>query len=308
MMHGLWLPARRPEPLYPNEVFFDDTGANAKFEQVFMWCGYLANMLYWVEFAEKWRTALAEKPSLPFWHQARARAKVRKPPFDKLSDGEIRAKEEDLAKILGAMGRSGEHRCVAIVTRLPRVYYDQYVRGKIIYGRNMVEEHREKFRAIAVEREHTIALKFSAIAAFVIVKQWGIGSPVNYIYDEQKDAPYQVEALEAHKVLKTSFPGHDYLVGPLRFEPGENVPGLQAADMLAWHMGQRSRRKPEGDDVMWKHIETTPINEAKIGIKGLTDYVEMYNSMQLRYEELFAAEIAARPKEGTGKRTRKKKK
>lgn len=266
--------------VYPNEVFFDETGANK--EPVFMWCGYFANMSYWAQFSEKWRAVLDEEPALPYWHQASARARERKAPFDALSDEEIRHKEEKLAKLVGWQSPSGGQGAVAIVVRLPRVYYEEFVKGKITFGRELTNRERKELRINTLEREHTLVFSAAARAALGIMSRTQVGSHVNFIVDERRNDPYEPAALESLHVAKLVLPPDKQgLLGDLTFasaKSGKHLP-LQAADMLAWHMGKRSRR-PGEDDPMWHYIDRKPINEQRLGVDWLTNWVDNWNTTE----------------------------
>jgi hypothetical protein len=265
--------------IYPNEVYFDDTGANK--EPVFMWCGYLANMHYWSQFAQKWCAVLSEPPELPYWHQASARSDNPPPPFSSLSSTQLLDKEAKLADLAGWRDPSGGQGCVAIVARLPRVYYEKFVRGKIIFGKELTSKERKRLGVPVLEREHAIVFEYATLAALKILEQWGHPGPMNFIYDERKDDPYQDAVRESFRLFRGALPPDKrYRLNKLTFasaKSGGNLP-LQAADMLAWHLGKRSRRPASGDDPLWHVMDRKPINEIKIGINELQKYVQRWNS------------------------------
>lgn len=259
----------------PFEVYFDETGCHGDAE-VFIWAGYLAPRVVWEEFSFGWEQILRESPEIPYWHTHSAHYRKRKTPFEFLTQDDVAAKEEKLARFIASMGT----RIVGLVTRLPTRYVREYVTGQITFARDLAEQERKELGAQLLEKPHYIAFHYSLLGSTKLAERSGSGVPVHYIYEQREGDPYEASVQEILASFRASAsPQVARLMGGLTFVPGKrgDARPLEAADMLAWHLNRRTKR--EGvDQPNWEHVSMTRMNERTIGVADLRNYVRLWNA------------------------------
>lgn len=192
-------------------------------------CGVLAKVGAWDRFVPKWNEVLAIPPKLPYWHQSDAYAIKRKPPFDVLTDEQVKKRETWLAAVLRCMN-------ARIIASAMTVSDYEAVKAEWLQSKKFASPKERKrwekqthpysvLHATWVERLHRTASKSTELVMIVM---------------ERSNDPYRdsvsrscIEILSAESVLRRGYPDRIGLVGTV---PGKNpmCRPLEAADLAAW--------------------------------------------------------------------------
>lgn len=257
----------------PPHVYFDDSGCNAASEPDFIWAGYWGSCLFWQKFGNAWNKILDRPPALPYWHQTRARAKRREPPFDALDDRQIARRERSLAKLIF----DNHLRMAPLAVRVANADIAAHVTGQIRCARPLSREEYAIARPDLMEREHFITL-MHAMARVVHLQDKGDAAytlPVSLHCENREGDPFQDHVQRMWKVLAAR---DRERMGTLDFPPGKSrqAPQLQAADMLAWHLNREAKGWPR--DPMWALVAGERIFDSRVGADSLEEHVRIWNA------------------------------
>jgi hypothetical protein len=279
---GIWVPSSALEE--ERGVYFDDAGCNRSHgHEVFLWAGFIGEAPFWRQFRAEWQRILRDPPSLPYWRTASARERDPeriKPPFNALTTDQLREKERRLAQFIEAC----HQQMVRIVVRIPYRYLDEHVSGKILFAKFEDKNLQRELFVKVLERPHYIGFQVGVSIAVSMLKQmkgaqWRSAKPIMFKYAQMENDPFEDAAHAYHSVVRFGLPPDESrLIGGLEFidaKSGEE-PGIEAADMLAWHVGQRALRKGM-DDPVWTHLAKTHCNELRVQAWHLQRYVDNWN-------------------------------
>lgn len=273
------------------EVYFDDSGCGPG-AKVFLWSGYFAKYDDWVGFSKDWREVLSAAPELPFWHQLSARERYperRKPPFSSLSTDQLRDKELGLAKVIAKHNT----KICSITVRLPLRYHAECIEGKTTFGQQVPGHVDKDWRFRALERPHFVCFSMAAITAARLAQQTASDAQVAFFFESRENDPYQTLALQLYSEMGNAMPWLAPHLGELSFKSGKagSPPPLQAADMLAWHQGQRAYRTGI-DDEMWDYVGRTQKAEFQFGRFEADGYRQIWARQEARF---FGREVPPHP-------------
>jgi hypothetical protein len=203
------------------KAYFDDSSSDEE-TKIMVLAGCVQSYKVWANFSIEWEAALAQSPSIKYFHMREARH----------LEGEFlrwKARDRD---------------------------------NKIHYLASVIDSYRPWTLVVWVSRkEHDAILKpiapfmirHSYVALFyaVILKlahlhnDMGIHLPVEYVFDEQ--GPIGEDAALWYRHIKSWQSPEIAAVmgGTPKFENDKMVLPLQAADMLAWHVRRRKERPNE---------------------------------------------------------------
>jgi len=238
--------------------YIDDSGKNDP--PVFVLGGVALDVGRLEEFEAAWRSALANPPAIPFFKMKDANA--RQGVFKGMSSADRDAKVAALGEVL----RSYAVASISVVVR-----HDQYRRtykGRLM--RWMDEPYQMLFHLIIA-------------TAYKLVSEKDLGSTAEFVFDRQ---------LNEERALKESLATFrqglvkelaSFLTADPRHADDKDEVGLQAADMVAWHV----RRS-------WRDGAQACINASPAGvvINGLPGSHDFFGEDALRYLADVAVQLA----------------
>ncbi len=264
--------------LTPPSVFFDDSGCNEQWSSHFVWAGYWATYYFWRLFGDEWNAILDRSPALPYWHQADVRDKNRtskRTPFQGLTEAQLTSRESSLCDLI----RDNLDRMHPLVIQVPHAEIREHVSNRIMRSRALTRDERRLFRPDVLERPNFIALFYAAkiVAEAQERNASDVCMPVSLHCEDRKDDPYQDHMLTMWRRVSLE---DRQRMGTLSFPPGKtrDTPQLQAADMLAWHVNQRSRSAYAADDPMWAAVGGPSAAQFAIPTSHLQEHVAYWNS------------------------------
>jgi hypothetical protein len=198
------------------QAFIDDSQSSEPGRE-FVLAGYMASTPVWMQFSDEWSKALAELPSINYFHATEAESR----------------KDEFLGWAVNVRNRK-VIRLAEIVDRFPLFSFDCRV-SKDSFERILRDVSPYDLRSPYFSIFHGVI----ATAARQL-HMHRITGPIDFIFDEQGNVGPEA-ALWYHHV-RLSLPTHlrQLLGGKPIFKSDHEVVPLQAADMLAWHL-RRSR-------------------------------------------------------------------
>lgn len=201
--------------------FIDDSGKNDP--PVFVLGGAVFDVARLTAFEDSWNAALAASPSIPFLKMKDANA--RKGAFKGMSNEDRDAKLEALGSALA------DH---AVSTISITVRHDDYER---IYGGRMMRW---------MDRPYQMMFHLMIATGFMLAQGQEPGTSGEFVFDRQ---------LEHEEALREAFPALRSMLEPsisdfMRTDPrhadDRDEVGLQAADMVAWHVRRTWRDGVDG--------------------------------------------------------------
>jgi len=191
------------------KAFFDDSGSDDK-SPFYVLSGYMSTVGKWDIFSAQWRTALADPPSINYFHMVDAEALRQE--FKDWNPEARDAKVTRLAKVITSNVR-WEISCM-----LPRALHDSIIRGS----------------APAKRFENPYFVCYMTLISILsgFKDYTGIGSTgVDVVFDKQAKIMGLVTGL--HSELR-GIPRIGSALGSIEFQDDIEALPLQAADFIAW--------------------------------------------------------------------------
>lgn len=198
------------------QAFIDDSQSSSSGRE-FVLAGYMASAPVWMQFSDEWSKALAELPSIDYFHATEAESRK-----DEFLGWDVVVRNRKVMKL------------AEIIDRFPLFSFDCRV-GQDSFGRILRDASPYDLRS------PYFSIFYGVIAtAARQLHMHGIAVPIDFIFDEQGDVGPEAALWYNH--VRLGLPSHlrPLLGGRPIFRSDRDIVPLQAADMLAWHL-RRSR-------------------------------------------------------------------
>lgn len=221
------------------EVYIDDSASDSRQDKRLVLAGYILSPEAWVRFTQDWNAELARAPALASLHMTTS--------FHGWTEVAREAKIGALVAVLS------KYKPLSIECNISRTAYSENLRSCAPY------DLRHPYFSCF------IGIMYGAARA---VMEEGLSGPVELIFDEQGNVG--TEAAVWYLPLKHKDPAlARVLGGPPRFASDDELPPLQAADMLAWYVrrvaeANASERHLEVADALRSRHRSMEISDQQI--------------------------------------------
>ncbi|MBZ5666822.1 MAG: DUF3800 domain-containing protein [Acidobacteriia bacterium] len=239
--------------------YVDDSGSHeSRDSRHFVLAGYVMQSSLWEQFSDKWANELHREPSVKLFKMADAESGDGV--FTGMREEFRRLKVKELAEIIAEFWDFS----LAVWCHLDWQDYREIVRGKV-HPKVDSPYAILFYQIMRGAHEHQIELN----------KRLDVGfHTVDFIFDEQGFSGLRAVQWFAELTKKLP-PPYDSMIGatPI-FRKDEEYVGLQAADMLAWHV-RRNLERPDEKRPIFELITNGFTGELKVTREHLSQFVEL---------------------------------
>jgi len=190
--------------------FGDDSGSHRQGALVIS--GYLATEENWARFSRDWISALHQTPEVEFFHMG-PNYHGDKRPFKGWTDDDRLLKRSQMLSVLEAYGE-----------------------GIVELSSSLLWEDYESSITQAVREVFPDPYFFCFHGVVTLVKEWleKTNEEVHVSYTFDREAAKETRLFDQFFLTERQYPALKPFLGGLCFEDDEYLPGLQAADIIAW--------------------------------------------------------------------------
>lgn len=238
--------AMNPRPRAPLlQACLDDSGGDP-ISPIYVLAGYFATEENMRVFSQKWADKKDGPPWLEYWHTSTARGGY----GGRFRPEDIERIELSLAGVVAEMG----DRVVSMSIEMDKELY-----RRVVVEPSAIIPPADKLRlppsvAAILSSPFYVLFHHAMVSSYIIADRMGSMEGSQLLMEDAEGAEWQDQVCLASRAYRRFAPlKYVKAIASVTFVPGKgrvNVPGIEAADLLAWHI-RRKATYPNEPDASW---------------------------------------------------------